>query len=294
MRVEADMAGAGGPEILLVEDLPLHRRIIPLRLGPWGVDIAVVDDAEAAEVYLKDHHPSLILLDVILPGKDGFTLCRELKGDPRTRDIAIMMLTELQDNAFELSVKAMADDYFPKRAQDIVLRTRVHLHLQLQGLRQAGANLAEEAAPGIALLATESRAMRAQLPLEAHLEGHFMQVVERLEDLVQLCRADDHLLVVDTSLGVERISEQLVQLRSNPATEGMAILLLCEKTELSVIPGLLALVDDVLWKPMKPSLARQRMHLLMELGRRRMAVLRSDPVRMAELQPGSGSEFPFE
>lgn len=283
------MAGADGPEILLVEDLPLHRRIIPLRLGRWGKDIAVVDDAEAAEAYLKDHHPSLILLDVMLPGKDGFTLCRELKSDPRTRDISVMMLTELQDNAFELSVKALADDYFPKRAQDIVLRTRVHLHLQLQELRRKDAPGPETPAPGVALLATDSRALRSQLPLEAHLEGHFMKAVERLEDVPRLCQPEDHLLVVDSSLGVERINDVLVELRSRTDTEGISILLLCEKTELSVIPGLLELVDDALWKPMKPSLARQRMGLLMELGRRRKAALLA-----TEAQLTADHAFPFD
>ena len=278
------MGVTDGPKVLLVEDLPLHRKIIPLRLGPWGLDIAVVNDAEAAEFYLADHHPSLILLDVMLPGKDGFTFCRELKADPRTRDISVMMLTQLLDNAFELSVKAMADDYFPKGAQDIVLRARVHLHLQLQELRSS-LKTGSEATPGNILLATDSRTLQTHLPLETHLDGHFMRIVEHLEDIPRLAQADDHLLVVDCSLGVDKISRVLVELRSQPATEGIAVLLLCEKTELSVIPGLLALVDDALWKPMKPSLARQRIHLLMQLGRLRKAALAAQV---------PGPEFPFK
>lgn len=263
------MAATDGPRILLVEDLPLHRRIIPLRLGRWGLDLAVKDDAQEAEVYLQDHHPDLILLDVMLPGKDGFTFCKELKQDPRTRDIAVMMFTELRDNAFELSAEALADDYFPKHAQDIVLRTRVHLHLQLQELRSQAGGL--KTTPGTVLLATDSKALRTQLPLEAHLGGHFMRTVERLEDVKAQCGSDDALLVVDTALGVDRISELLVHLRDQPVTEGIAVLLLCQKSELSVIPGLLDLVDDAIWMPMKPALARQRLNLLMDLGQRRKA-----------------------
>ena len=277
------MADAKGARILLVEDLPLHRRIIPLRLGLWGMDLAVVDDAEAAEAYLEERQPDLLLLDVMLPGKDGFTLCKELKADPRTRDMAILMLTELEGDAFYLSMKAMADDYFPKRAQDIMLRTRVHLHLQLQELRQKGTPHQAPAAGNI-LLATDSKALRAQLPLEAHLDGHFMRTVESLEEARRECNGDDALLVVDCALGVDKVAETLVQLRSQEATEGIAVLLLCLATELSVIPGLLSLVDDAIWMPMKPLLARHRMHLGMELGQRRRAALAAQ---------GQGPEFPY-
>ena len=277
------MADAKGAKILLVEDLPLHRRIIPLRLGRWGMGLAVVDDAESAEAYLRDQLPDLVLLDVMLPGKDGFTLCKELKADPRTRDLAIVMLTELGGDAFYLSMKAMADDYFPKGAQDIMLRTRVHLHLQLQELRQKG-SAHQAPAPGNILLATDSKALRAQLPLEAHLDGHFMRTVETLEEVRRTCTGDDALLVVDCALGVDKVTETLVHLRGQAATEGIALVLLCQVTELSVLPGLLSLVDDAIWMPMKPSLARHRMHLAIELGQRRLAAL------AAEVQ---GPDFPY-
>ena len=277
------MDDAKGARILLVEDLPLHRRIIPLRLGQWGMGLAVVDDAEAAQAYLQDQLPDLVLLDVMLPGKDGFTLCKELKADPRTRELSIMMLTELQGDAFYLSMKAMADDYFPKGAQDVMLRTRVHLHLQLQELRRKGP--AQQApAGGNILLATESKALRAQLPLEAHLDGHFMRTVKSLEAVRRECNGDDALLVVDCALGVDKVTETLVQLRSQPATEGIALLLLCQVTELSVIPGLLSLVDDAIWMPMKPLLARHRMHLAIELGQRR---------KVALAEEAQGPDFPY-
>ena len=275
--------GVREARILLVEDLPLHRRIIPLRLGRWGMGIAVVDDAESAEQYLKGRVPDLMLLDVMLPGKDGFTLCRELKADPATKDMAIMMFTELQGDAFNLSLEAQADDYFPKGAQDIVLRTRVHLHLQLQELRQPGSPH-QPLAPGNILLATDARSLRTHLPLEAHLDGHFMRTVGSLEEVRREANSEDALLVVDAALGIDAVAETIVQLRSQPATEGIGFLLLCQVTELSVIQGLLSLVDDALWMPMKPVLARQRMHLGVELGQRRKEAL-------AQAKPGP--EFPY-
>lgn len=275
--------GGKGARILLVEDLPLHRRIIPLRLGRWGMGIAVVDDAECAERYLAERVPDLILLDVMLPGKDGFTLCRELKAAPATRDVAVMMFTELQGDAFDRSLEAQADDYFPKGAQDIVLRTRVHLHLQLQELRPPGSPHGP-LAPGNILMATDSRSLRAQLPLEAHLDGHFMRTVQSLEEVRRECNGDDALLVVDGALGIDAVAETIVELQNRPATEGIACLLLCQGTELSVIPGLLALVDDALWMPMKPVLARQRLRLSLELGQRRKAAL---------ALAGQGPDFPY-
>lgn len=276
------MAEAVGPRILLVEDLPQQRRLIPYRLGPWGVGMATVPDARGAQDYLRDQTPDLVLLDVVLPGMDGFSLCRDLKSDPRTCGTAIMMLTELKDNVLHQSQEAGADDYFPKGAQDLLLRTRVHLHLQLQELRRSGAPVGP--GPGNIILATESKALRAQLPLEAHMDGHFMRTVETLEEVRNSCGEEDSLLVVDGALGINEVAETLVWLRSQPATEGIAFLLLCQATEISVIPGLLALVDDAAWMPMKPTLARHRMHLAMELGQRRKAAL---------LAVAPGPDFPF-
>src|SRR5512145_2357612 len=87
--------------ILLVDDLALFRRLLPLRLGALGREVESVPNVDEARDYLARRRPMLILLDVIMPGTDGFVFCRELKAEPRTRDIPVIMLTDLKANAHD-------------------------------------------------------------------------------------------------------------------------------------------------------------------------------------------------
>ncbi len=102
-------------KIMIVEDSPTHMRIISDILEPEPYDlIRAIDGEQALSLALKEH-PDLILLDVILPKKNGFQVCRQLKTTPDTEDIKIIMLTsKSQDYDRYWGLKQGADEYITK------------------------------------------------------------------------------------------------------------------------------------------------------------------------------------
>ena len=262
------MQQSSGFRILLVDDLAIHRRLIRMRLGAQFGEIAVAGSAAEAEAFLAGHHPQLLLLDVVMPGKDGFALCSQIKADPATRDMTVVMLTDLRGDAFQRSLEAGADDYLPKRAEDQVLRTRIHLHLHLQELRLRAGGKPFRKAPTSILLGTPSATLSAQLPAQFATEGHRTRLLDRLEELPEACRPGDRLVILDTAMDPEGILEALKRLRMEPTTAGLPVLLLCEKAELSVLTDAESMVDDILWKPLNARRTLHRVGFLLELGAR--------------------------
>ena len=78
--------------ILLVEDHPMNRKLVRDILR-FQFDVEEAVSAEAAEEYLHNHHPDLILMDIQLPGMDGLTLTHRLKSEPATSDIPVVALS---------------------------------------------------------------------------------------------------------------------------------------------------------------------------------------------------------
>jgi CheY-like chemotaxis protein len=98
----------------LVEDHPANRAAFrDLLAHRFTVDVA--ESAEAAQEVLHNHRPDLILLDVQLPGMDGLTLLRQLKADPATAAIPIVVLSGLVgESVVEQAYRAGCADYIPK------------------------------------------------------------------------------------------------------------------------------------------------------------------------------------
>lgn len=101
--------------ILVVEDSPTEMRVITSLLEQNGYNFDTAVDGEEALEKAVELHPQLILLDVILPKKNGFQVCRQLKTAPDTKDIRIILLTsKSQDSDRFWGLKQGADDYMTK------------------------------------------------------------------------------------------------------------------------------------------------------------------------------------
>ncbi len=109
------MNAVDGAQILVVDDDPGVTKLLDRILTREGYRVHVAGDAESALAAVAAHDPDVILLDVMFPGSDGFTLCTRLKRDVATRLTPIILVTGLTDRENRIKGRlAGADDFLPK------------------------------------------------------------------------------------------------------------------------------------------------------------------------------------
>ena len=114
------------PSVLVVEDEPAIFELLRVNLVDAGYEVRAAPDAETAQRHIKESLPTLVLLDWMLPGKSGLTLAKELRGDPRTRELPIIMLTARTDEADKVAgLEAWVDDYVTKPFSPRELKARI-------------------------------------------------------------------------------------------------------------------------------------------------------------------------
>ncbi len=120
------------PTILIVDDHPLNRQLFRKRLENNYRIITAKSGKEAINLTNTDN-PDLILLDVIMPGMNGYEVCRILKSKKHTQDIPIIFLTSLNETKDEVrGLEAGGIDYIIKPINTLLLQTRIRNHLALR------------------------------------------------------------------------------------------------------------------------------------------------------------------
>jgi two-component system, OmpR family, alkaline phosphatase synthesis response regulator PhoP len=118
-------------KILIVDDEPDIVEFISYNLKSKGYSIATARDGVEAIRKAKDYHPDLILLDVMMPNKDGIQTLKELRQLPEFEQTAIIFLTALSDERSEIEgLKTGADDYIAKPIKPELLATRISAALR--------------------------------------------------------------------------------------------------------------------------------------------------------------------
>ena len=116
--------------ILVVDDSPTELRMITTPLEKEGYTFETAVDGEEALEKAAKMQPTLMLLDVILPKKNGFQVCRQLKTSPETKDIKIILLTsKSQDSDRFWGLKQGADEYMTKPFDEDELLANVNKFL---------------------------------------------------------------------------------------------------------------------------------------------------------------------
>jgi signal transduction histidine kinase len=118
--------------ILLVDDTPTNLKVLAEALHGQGWKTLMAADGASAIEQVEYLRPDLILLDVMMPGIDGFETCRRLKANPNTQDIPIIFMTALSDTVDKVrGLELGAVDYVTKPFQheEVIARTKLHLRL---------------------------------------------------------------------------------------------------------------------------------------------------------------------
>ncbi|MBD2329152.1 response regulator [Alkalinema sp. FACHB-956] len=124
--------------ILIVDDSPTNLAVLSQALKASGLKVRAAEDGESAIALSRKKVPALILLDIQMPGIDGFETCRRLKAMPETQQVPVIFMTALSD--IESKVKGLsvgAVDYITKPFDEVEVIARVDVHLKLHHLNQA-------------------------------------------------------------------------------------------------------------------------------------------------------------
>ncbi|WP_413199791.1 response regulator [Nostoc piscinale] len=126
--------------ILVVDDVPINIKILLEILTQAGYRVSVAKNGKSALEKVEEAIPNLILLDVMMPGMDGFETCRILKANPKTKDIPIIFMTALSEPVNKIKgLQLGAVDYITKpiEHEEVLARINVHLELRRTQLRLA-------------------------------------------------------------------------------------------------------------------------------------------------------------
>src|SRR5262245_4842693 len=160
--------GEDADRILLVDDEPTNLDVLRHTLDGRGFRLFVSRSGESAIEVARKVHPLLILLDIVMPGIDGYETCRRLKDNPETREAAVIFLSSLDETKDKVrGLEVGAVDFVSKPFQGDEVVARVNTHLTLQRLRRQletrNAELARELAVAQELLTDARRRVEGPL-----------------------------------------------------------------------------------------------------------------------------------
>ena len=154
--------------VLVIDDDAKNLAILSEYLKGSDLSILVAEDGSSGVERAHYAHPDLILLDVLLPGLDGYAVCRLLKADPSTADIPVIFMTALSETEFMMQgFEAGGVDYVTKpfRREEVLARVDVHLKIAelARSLREANDLLELRVEERTAQLAAMNEALAADI-----------------------------------------------------------------------------------------------------------------------------------
>jgi len=186
-------------KILLVDDSPVNLKIISRLLGN-AYEVIVAGDGPTAVQLATEEMPDLILLDVIMPGMDGFAVCRFLKSQLATTDIPVIFITVLTEPKDIIKgFEAGGQDYITKPFCSLELCARIKTHLDLRESREASKAYAEQ------------------------LEAKNRELNEILENLEIIAVTDYLTNIPNRRYMVQRLQDEVARLKRNSGNMTIAL-----------------------------------------------------------------------
>jgi two-component system cell cycle response regulator len=254
--------------ILVVDDVDANVRLLEAKLTAEYYEVSTASDGPTALAMAAQMLPDIILLDVMMPGMDGFEVCKRLKDDLLTRHIPVVLVTALDGRADRITgLEAGADDFLTKPIDDVMLFARVRslsrLKLIIDELREREASgrrigvIASAASRlggsgGRVLIVDDNERQAQRLLSELSLEHR--PVIEIDPDKAHLtARGPVDLVIVNATARAFDGLRFAATLRSDEATRHLPILAIVDPDERSrVVKALEIGVNDLLSKPVDP------------------------------------------
>jgi signal transduction histidine kinase len=226
--------------ILIVDDEPLNRQLLEVMLAPEGFLLSTATNGEEALAIVAQQPPDLVLLDVMMPGMNGYQVAAMIKSNPASTNIPVIVITALDDRESKmLGLSAGAEDFLTKPVERAELCVRVRNLLRLKAAIEEAreARMMAEHANSAKTVFLRSMSHELRTPLNA-ISG-FAELLalgirgavnpEQIEDLSRIKRASAYLLsLINDVLTVARLEGvrpmQLISVAVNPVlaeVEGM-------------------------------------------------------------------------
>ncbi|HYD98036.1 MAG TPA: PleD family two-component system response regulator [Alphaproteobacteria bacterium] len=255
--------------ILVVDDVLPNVKLLQAKLTREYFDVVTAFNGPEALDSVKAQAPDLVLLDVMMPGMDGFEVCGRIKADPATSHVPVIMVTALSDAADRVrGLEAGADDFLTKPVNDVALFARVKSLVRLKmtmdewrlrqrtsgqlGVMPEAPQLMSESAEAAHVLVLEDSTVDTGKIVEAlSRDRHVTTTAATIAEALEKAQGGDFdLVVVSLTLLEEDGLRVLSQLRSNERTRGVPVLLIVDDGDLNrTVKGLELGATDYLAKP---------------------------------------------
>jgi len=254
--------------ILVVDDIEANVRLLEAKLTAEYYDVLTASDGPTALAIAAEQIPDIILLDVMMPGMDGFEVCRRLKDDPATRHIPVVLVTALDGRNDRLNgLEAGADEFLNKPIDDVMLFGRVRsltrLKLVIDELRQreasgrrmgviAGAAARLAATGGRVLIVDDNERQAQRVAAELAIE-HRPLIETDIEKAMFTARGPVDLMIVNVQAKSFDGLRFAAQVRSDEATRNLPILAIADPDDRQKMVKALDIgLNDILPRPIDP------------------------------------------
>ncbi len=254
--------------ILVVDDVEANVRLLEAKLTADYYDVITASDGPTALAKAASEQPDIVLLDVMMPGMDGFQVCRRLKDDPETRHIPVVLVTALDGRQDRIAgLEAGADEFLTKPVDDVVLFARVRALTRLKQvtdeLRQReasgrrmglidGANIRAGAVGGRVLIADDNERQAQRIAAELTIEHRPIIEAEPEKALLSARGPVDLLIVNAAARGFDGL-RLAAQIRSDEATRHLPVLAVLEPDNRPrMVKALEIGINDILTRPIDP------------------------------------------